>query len=46
MCQVREGIAQAGLGGGQGFNKRQGAGRLHDVISSRIIFDIVEKSCV
>lgn len=30
-------------GGGQGLNKKEGDGRLRDVISSHIIFDIVEK---
>lgn len=29
-------------GGGQGLNKKEGDGRLRDVISSHIIFDIVE----
>lgn len=40
---MREGISQAGVGGGQGFYKKEGDGRLDDVISSHTIFDIVEK---
>lgn len=41
LCQVREGIAQFGA-----QHKTKGGGSSCDVISSRIIFDRVEKSGV